>query len=286
MTTLFSAALSLATARLWLTGLALFWMVPSVVEASVLSPGSLVEGRVKTKTLKRKTTLTTSPRKLAVPDAPVATPPPVREGAPGLWNPMASPFDKKAPPSEEKVPVEKVPTATEEPTLDFNLLEDTKAIPVVTGDEALKIEKASLRRRQMLTLHQGLGFAMLGSLALTEVVGQLNLDDKFLGGGDKGTWQALHVGLATGTLALFATVGMLGVFAPNPYPKKLTFDTATVHKTCMAIATVGMVTQIVLGIMSASAEGKVSQRNLATLHQVVGYTTLGATALGVTVLTF
>ena len=181
------------------------------------------------------------------------------------------------------------PSATD--NLDFNLLEESGAKSPAAKAAALAlnqdIETQVGRRRQMLYLHQTLGLAMLGSLVVTEVVGQLNLDDKFLGGRDRGTWQLLHIGLATSTLALFFSVGMLGLFAPTPYPKRLVFDTTTVHRACMALATAGMIAQLILGMASAGHEGSYpQQRNFVTAHQVVGYATLGATAVGATTLVF
>jgi len=47
-----------------------------------------------------------------------------------------------------------------------------------------------------------------------------------------------------------------------------------------------MATQIVLGIITASKEGQPVQRDFARAHQIVGYTTLAASVVGFTVLTF
>jgi hypothetical protein len=54
----------------------------------------------------------------------------------------------------------------------------------------------------------------------------------------------------------------------------------------MATATAAMATEIVLGIVTASREGRISQRDFALAHQIVGYTALVTTAAGFTVLTF
>src|SRR5205085_9424852 len=69
-------------------------------------------------------------------------------------------------------------------------------------------------------LHQFLGLATWAGLAATEVVGQLDLNDKYRGGGDTGRYQTLHLSLALSTTALFSAVGLLGVFAPVPFEKK------------------------------------------------------------------
>ena len=58
------------------------------------------------------------------------------------------------------------------------------------------------------------------------------------------------------------------VLAPNPFEKPLRLDTATVHKASMIVATAGMATQIVLGIVTASREGRVSQRDDVLTIQV------------------
>jgi hypothetical protein len=62
---------------------------------------------------------------------------------------------------------------------------------------------------------------------------------------------------------------------------------AMLHKTAMGVATAGMVAQIVLDIATAGKEGSVSvsQRDLALTHQIVGFTTFGATVVGFGVLT-
>ncbi len=166
-----------------------------------------------------------------------------------------------------------------DPSLDFDLLEP--AAPTAAVDPAL--ERSISRRRTMLSLHQGLGLGMAGGLVATTVVGQLNFQDRYRGGGDDGTWKSLHRGLAVGTGVLFGTVALMGVLAPEPYPKPLRFDTVLMHKIFMSLATVGMVAQVVLGIVTASAaqEGQLSQVRYATAHQVLGYSTLGLTSAGV-----
>ena len=54
----------------------------------------------------------------------------------------------------------------------------------------------------------------------------------------------------------------------------------------MAVATAGMAAEIVLGIFAASKEGRLSQRDFALAHQIIGYTTLAATTSGFLVLAF
>ena len=138
----------------------------------------------------------------------------------------------------------------------------------------------------MLTFHQGLGIATWSALAATTVVGQLDFNDRFRGGGDTGKYHGTHKALAYGTSTLFLGTGLLGLLAPEPYEKKVGFDTATVHKSSMALATAGMATQIALGLLARGSAGKLRERDLATAHQVTGYATLGAMTVGAVVLFF
>lgn len=187
-----------------------------------------------------------------------------------------------APPRGEDAP--RAPAAAPSAdALDFDLLEP--AAPAPLPDPAL--ERSIKRRRTLLTLHQVGGIAMAAGLVGTTVVGQLNFHDRYRGGGDSGRWRGLHKGLAYGTAGTFVAVGALGLFAPEPFDKgPLRLDTATLHKLFMGTATAGMVAQVVLGIVAKSQEGKLSQVNLATAHQVTGYATLTAVSLGVLMLTF
>ena len=170
--------------------------------------------------------------------------------------------------------------------LDFNLLGDTppKAPAAAARDRAF--EAKVHRRRQMLQWHQGLGLATLVALAATCVIGQLNYQDKYGRGPDDSRYYSAHLGLGVGTTALFATTGMLALLAPNPYPKPVRFDTALVHKLSMALATAGMVAQVVLGPIVAAREGKLDQKDWALAHLVTGYSTFGFMATGVVAYVF
>ncbi|MFP2910130.1 hypothetical protein ACLESD_34855, partial [Pyxidicoccus sp. 3LFB2] len=185
--------------------------------------------------------------------------------------------------AQEEKPAQ-APATTEPDSMDFDLLEPLETASAAQVDPEL--EKRIGRRRTMLKLHQGLGFALVGGLAATTVVGQLQFNDSFRGGGDDRNLLGLHRGLAIGTTAIFATVGMLGLLAPEPFEKEFQWDTVTVHKMLMTLATVGMVAQVVLGMLATNRYGRLSERDLATAHQVVGYTTLGAVSAGVLTLFF
>ena len=170
------------------------------------------------------------------------------------------------------------PTAPAKPAkqggseFDFDLLGPPTRAPALDPAFEAKVH----RRRTMLQWHQGLGIALLGSLAATEVFGQLDFNDRFRGGGDTGKWEVTHLSLVALSTTLFATVGTLGLLAPNPYPKHFELDTAFVHKALMTLATVGMLTQLILGCVAEGQSGSLSERDLVGIHQVVGYVTAGA----------
>ena len=54
----------------------------------------------------------------------------------------------------------------------------------------------------------------------------------------------------------------------------------------MLVATAGMASEIVLGVVTSRSEGRISQRDFALAHQIIGYTTLAATTAGFLVFTF
>jgi hypothetical protein len=200
----------------------------------------------------------------------------------------ARPEDRPTAPMQQ--PAERqpsdAPVKQEEPDMDFDLLESspTSAETPRAVDPAL--ERAIAQRRTMLTLHQGVGIAMAATLTATIVVGQLNLDDRYRGGGDTGRYKGWHTGLVIGSSTLFAGTGLLGLLAPTPFKKELRLDTITLHKIFMSLATAGMLSQVVLGLVTANHEGQLSQVGLVTAHQVIGYATLGAVGAGMLMLTF
>jgi hypothetical protein len=139
----------------------------------------------------------------------------------------------------------------------------------------------------MLKVHQGLGIATWASLAATAAVGQLQLDDRFRGGGDTGRYRTPHQALVATSSTLFLSAGLLALLAPVPYEKRGgRLDTATLHKVSMGVATAGMLAQIVLGISARRQAGSLRERDLATVHQGLGYATLGAFTVGAAVLFF
>jgi len=172
------------------------------------------------------------------------------------------------------------------PDQDFDLLAPRKA-----PDEATRARDAELmqqlgRRRTMLQLHQLGGYATMATVTAAVVLGQVNYLDKYGGGGDTGRWITPHAIAAFTAAGVFTATGLLAVLAPSPLEKPLRVDTATLHKVAMAVAAAGMAAQVVLGPITASKEGQLSQRDFALAHQIIGYTTLLATYTGFLVLTF
>jgi hypothetical protein len=165
---------------------------------------------------------------------------------------------------------------------DFTLLPPA---PKTAEDKALESSLAT--RRTLLQLHQGFGIATTALMLATVIVGQLNYTDKFGGGTGTGQYELAHGYLAAGTTLAFITTGILALVAPVPLEKHTEgFDLMTIHKWAMLVATAGLVAEIVLGIITVSAEGYSNQASLATAHLVVGYGTLAAMGTGVTVLFF
>jgi hypothetical protein len=182
-------------------------------------------------------------------------------------------------PAEERPPVDLSPRP--QPSLDFLLLEEK---PVAARDAAF--DEAVARRRRLLSAHQAAGLATWGIMGATVVVGQLNYNDLYGNGGGTQKYRNPHRALAAATAASYAFTGILALSAPSPYPKRLRLDTATIHKASMAATTVGLVSQIALGIWTRRSLGNVNQPDLARVHQALGYATFGAMTIGAITLVF
>ena len=178
------------------------------------------------------------------------------------------------------------PAPQQAPPQDIELLPPAAAPSPAEAARREALERDLQTRRKMLQLHQLGGMLTLATLGATVIFGELNYIDKYGGGGDTGRWYEWHRWSAFTSAALFAGTGALAVFAPSPLEKKMRLDTAMLHRIAMGVATAGMVTQIVLGFVTASKGGSISQRDFALAHQIVGFTTFGATAVGFGVLTF
>lgn len=172
------------------------------------------------------------------------------------------------------------------PAEDFDLL-PKEAIPdAATVARQKELERKLVQRRKMLQLHQLVGVTMLATLGTTVVLGELDYLDKYGGHGDTGKWHPWHRWTAYSAATLFAGAAALAVFAPVPVEKRVRFDTATLHKIFMSVASAGMVAQIVLGIWTGKKEGQLSQRDFALAHQIIGFATFAAAGAGFTVWAF
>ncbi len=172
------------------------------------------------------------------------------------------------------------------PPDDFELLPREAAPSAEELARQRELERQLAKRRKMLQFHQLGGYLTLGSLTATAVLGQLDYLDKYGGGGDTGKYHTWHRWVAASSAAIFAGTAALAIFAPSPIDKPARIDTTTLHKVAMTVAAAGMVTQIVLGVVTASKEGQPVQRDFALAHQIVGYTTLAASFTGFAVLAF
>lgn len=173
-------------------------------------------------------------------------------------------------------------------SLDFDLLGDQPkpdaAALAQNAERIARIDRQVRIRRQVLQAHQIIGFSTLAVMAATVILGQVNYVARYGGlaeGRDFERYQLPHLGLSITTSALFTTLGILGIAAPNPYPKPIKADAALVHKVSMALATAGMVTQLILGPITAVYGGRIDQRDLALGHVITGYATFGFMTAGV-----
>ncbi len=227
------------------------------------------------------------PADSAAPAAPAA---PQQPAAPGAA--AATPSPLPAPPLPEALPpsapplITKLAPAPVSSSDDFDLLAPAPVFDKAQLAQAHLLEEQLATRRTMLGVHQIAGFVNLAGVATAVVLGQLNYNDKYAGGGDTEKYITAHKVAAYGSAGIFAATGLLALLAPSPIDQPTRLSTATVHKTCMAVATAGMVAEVVLGIVAASKNGSLSQRDFALGHQIIGYTTAVATAGGFIAITW
>jgi hypothetical protein len=192
--------------------------------------------------------------------------------------------------SPEDRPAEDKPAVAKQP-LDFDFFGDKAAGGEAAGespDLAAEREQQSQTRRWMLKTHQTLGITTWALMAATVTVGQLNYNQLY-GGGGSNKWQGTHQILVLSTSVAFAAAATFAIFAPTPYKKPLHFDSGLVHRIAVIGATLGMVTEGLLGWWTthqANAGNPNNLRSMARIHQIVGYTTFGFLTIAGTVWVF
>jgi hypothetical protein len=167
------------------------------------------------------------------------------------------------------------------PPLDFVLLDEK--LGERPADKALAAVVA--RRRAFLQAHQAAGLATWALMGTTVVYGRLDYADRYFGE-ETEKYSSTHEKLGWTTGAAFAFTGLLAALAPEPYPRKPRLDTTTLHKGSMALATLGVVSQLVLGVGIRRGLGNLEERQLANAHQAVGLGTFAAMSVGAVTLVF
>lgn len=164
---------------------------------------------------------------------------------------------------------------TPKPALQFDFFADET--PVSTPGESAVQQSAAARRRLMLQIHQILGITTWVAMGTTVVIGQLNYNDLYGGGPGTRGYKKIHKPLSYGTAGLFALTGAFALLAPEPFEKPWQFDTALVHRLATIGATIGMVAQVSLGILTRmqAGAGNPQSRDHARAHQIIGYATFG-----------
>jgi hypothetical protein len=231
---------------------------------------------------------------LATPTSAASKPhhrPPAEPAAPAATDSGQAPENKPA--AHTPAAGAQSPDA-QKPALDFDFFGGPAGGTAAAGGssdaEALELSRQSRTRRWMLRTHQVLGITTWASMLATVIVGQLNYNRLYGDPGpDPNKWQTPHRGLVISTSVLFAATATFAILAPTPHKKPLRFDTGLVHRIAVIGATLGMVTEGVLGWITthqADAGNPHNLRGMALTHQIVGYATLGFLTVAGTVWLF
>jgi cytochrome b561 len=140
-------------------------------------------------------------------------------------------------------------------------------------------------RRQMLQVHQALGFVLLGVTTAQVVTGQLMYSNP---GRYYEELRPLHRALGYGSFVLYLGTGSLSLLAPPARRYQSGLYPIKVHRYLAYVHMPGMLLQPWLGRAMARARDPDTYRRLRTLHRWTGWITYGAlvTAFGVTLLEF
>jgi hypothetical protein len=184
-----------------------------------------------------------------------------------------------APPSEP-LPIP-TPTASDKPAgLDFEFFgpEDASTSGTHSADKIANTSALAQKRRHRLGIHQFLGLTTWAFMGASCIIGQLNYHDLYGGGSGRGSYQMPHRLLVYSTAGLFTATGIYALLAPQPYKKPLKFDSGLIHRIAAIGATAGMVAEVVLGFITArtaDAGNPSGIKQMATIHDAVGWTTFG-----------
>jgi hypothetical protein len=175
------------------------------------------------------------------------------------------------------------------PSGNFDLFGDTEQKQAELADPEL--EHQIHKRRSMLKTHQILGLTTLGLMTATAVVGQINYGHMYGSNADgNDNFRVPHMVLSYTTAASFLTTAGFSVLAPEPVERETHgIDTVVLHKIAVIGASAGMLAQAGLGFSaarSADAGHPTRPGDLAAIHQVIGWTTLGFLATAATVWVF
>ena len=186
-----------------------------------------------------------------------------------------------APPSGPLPSAAPAPVLSDKPAgLDFQFFEPDNG-ELSSADSAARnaqFSELSQKRRHRLTTHQFLGLTTWAFMAASCIIGQLNYHDLYGGGSGRGAYQMPHRLLVYSTAGLFTATGIYALLAPQPYKKPLKFDTGFIHRVAAIAATAGILTEVVLGFITArtaDAGNPSGLKTMATVHDVVGWTTFG-----------
>jgi hypothetical protein len=164
-------------------------------------------------------------------------------------------------------------------TANFDFFSDATASVAKSSPADERLVESAAKRRRMLKTHQALGLTTLGLMAATTIVGQLNYSDLYSphhAGTGNYIWP--HRLLAYSTALSFGAAGGFALLSPESTDEHPGFDTTDMHKIFVGGATLGMLTQIGLGFVTARYAESGNPKDLSRMaryHQISGYATTG-----------
>jgi hypothetical protein len=150
------------------------------------------------------------------------------------------------------------------------LMRKTFDLPLTPESRAKELKA----RRNMLAIHQIMGFVTLAALEATVVLGQLTYNgNESLG--------PIHGAMAWTAVSMYFTTASLAIFTPPPSIRRKEWNSVSTHKLLATVHFSGMVLTPFLGRMVAN-----NDRDLRTVHLVSGYVTTAAFAGAMIAVTF